>query len=187
MTLPLPDLTLVTSNPRKAEEFRRYGLNLAVAAGRDLPEVQGTITQVIVHKAIAAGAGRVVEDTVLRVDGRPIVDIRWCIDRLGAHAAAPCEWVVSLGVNDGTRIRIHRGVVRGTLAKPSTVPADAFGFDPYLIPEGADVSLYELERQGRKDEFSARRAAALSLISGRAAYTRIIAKVPPWAGAYQHD
>ncbi len=86
--LDVSKLSLVTSTKNKLAEYRSFGLdNLAIAEGVDLPEVAGSPDEVIIHKAIAAGEGRIVEDTVLFIDHRPVVDIRWQLDSLAELSA----------------------------------------------------------------------------------------------------
>ena len=50
---------LVSSNPRKLKELARYGLELDLRSGDDLPEVDGTPLEVAIHKAKLAGPGAV--------------------------------------------------------------------------------------------------------------------------------
>ncbi len=91
---------LVSSNPRKLKELARYGLELELRSGADLPEVDGTPLEVAIHKAKLAGPGAVVEDTVVIVAGQPWVDIRWNTQALQEHEGAPVTWQVTLAHND---------------------------------------------------------------------------------------
>jgi inosine/xanthosine triphosphate pyrophosphatase family protein len=176
---------LVSSNAKKLAEIKRYGLDLDLRPGVDLPEVEGTIDEVITHKAIAAGAGAVVEDTVLIVDGQPVVDIRWRLTELGAHQDVPVQWVVSLGHHAGNDIHLYRGVIHGVLRQPSCRRDGVFGFDPYFIPEGETRSLDDLEQIGKKDDFSARRRAVEQLINHQPFASFPVKTVQTWSGQYQ--
>lgn len=181
---------LVSSNPRKLAEIQRYGLNLDLRPGLDLPEVEGIPDEVIRHKALAAGEGAVVEDTILAIDGQPVVDIKWRLAELADHQEVPTQWIVSLGHNDGTHIHLYRGVIEGVLRapkEPGSVRAGAFGFDPYFVPQGETRSLDELEQQGLKDQFSARRLAVEHLVNRQATQTWAIADIPAWTGRYQAE
>lgn len=71
-----PEIILVSSNKNKIEEFKLYISNLKIQEGKDLKEVDGTIDEVIIYKAKAAGKGFIVEDTIVSVDNKEIVDIR---------------------------------------------------------------------------------------------------------------
>lgn len=176
-------MILVTSNEDKLREFRTMGLAIGIERGIDLREVAGTMDEVILYKALDAGAGRVVEDTVLQVDGEEIVDIRWKIGQLSSRGSAPAAWTVSLGHNDGTCIRVYRGVTQGTIRADEAPPDGAFGFDPYFVPDGTFCSLHELGE--RKRDFSARLAAIRCLRADRPILVREISHIPPWNGTYQ--
>ena len=176
---------LVTSNARKLREFERFGLSLSLAFGVDLPEVDGDADEVVVRKALAAGADRIVEDTILEINGEPIVDIRWRLDEAAQLDGAPARWVVSLGLNDGRSIRVYRGAVHGTISGGGPAPADAFGFDPFFVPSGCDLSLYMLDRLGRKDEYSARRLACEAMMADRAVLVRPLHQITAWTGGWQ--
>jgi inosine/xanthosine triphosphate pyrophosphatase family protein len=175
---------LVSSNRRKLAELARYGLNLDLRAGADLPEVQGTPDEVALHKALAAGEGAVVEDTILILEGQPVVDVRWTLAHL-PRGGVPVVWRVTLGHHAGDRIRLFRGEVEGHLHQPAHVRPEAFSFDPYLVPVGYTQSLDELEQVGRKDEVSARRRAALALLAGQPDIEVATADIAPWTGAWQ--
>lgn len=177
-------IRLVSSNPRKLEEFRRFGMGIEVAAGHDIVEAHAESEMVAVYKAIAAGAGSLVEDTILVIDGEEFVDIKWHVENL--DGAEECRWVTTLAFNDGEAVRLYRGEVRGHLVRPVRVPADAFGFDPWFVPCGADArTLYELEAEGRKDLYSARYRAVEALLSGNLFSEHAVDAVPAWQGAWQ--
>jgi inosine/xanthosine triphosphate pyrophosphatase family protein len=179
-------MKLVTSNPNKLREFRELGLDLDIAPGLDLREVQGTIDEVIIHKAKEAGAGLVVEDTVLMVNGEEIVDIRWRIREFAQQEGTQAQWVVSLGYNDGETIRVYRGVIHGHLV--NRVPREgSFGFNPYFIPQSSQLTLDELDVLGRKRDYSARSIAATELMAGRPVIQVALADVTEWTGPYQNS
>ena len=176
---------LVSSNPRKLKELARYGLELDLRPGDDLPEVDGTPLEVAIHKAKLAGPGAVVEDTVVIVDGTPWVDIRWTTQALKEHAGAPVTWQVTLAHNDGQAIHLFVGQVQGAIVCPAVVRAEAFGFDPFVLPEGFSLTLDELEQQGRKDEVSARKRAAQALVANLPTQSIPLAAVGQWTGRWQ--
>lgn len=179
---------LLSSNPRKLEEYARQGLPLALASGEDLAEVDGTPDEVIIRKSESAGIWTVVEDTVLEIDGRPVVDIRWRVDELAGLDGAAARFSVSLAANNGTEIRMWRGHVDGMLRVPSQVPIDAFGFEAFFVPDGGNgLSLHELDAQGRKDGFSARTRAARALVSQPPALEVTLSELEPWTGPWQSD
>lgn len=176
---------LVSSNPRKLKELARYGLELDLRPGDDLPEVDGTPLEVAIHKAKLAGTGAVVEDTVILVDGTPWVDIRWTTEALREHEGAAACWQVTLAHNDGQAIRLFVGTVEGTIVAPDQVRPEAFGFDPFFQPNGYELTLDELEQMGRKDEVSARKRAALALVDDQPSHAVDLADVGQWKGRWQ--
>lgn len=176
------ELTIVTSNPKKLKEYNDFGLNVKAETGKDLPEVDSNIDDVIVYKSLDAGINKIVEDTVLIVDGEEIVDIRWKIKEMNQDASA--TWVVSLGVNDGEKIKVYRGFIDGKLVKKDDITG--FGFDEYFVPNGTDMTLGELDRIGRKPEFSARKIAVENLLDNNICFDVDIDKIDTWKGDYQH-
>lgn len=188
----LSNYALVTSNDSKLREFERFGIsNLKVESGRDLREVSGSDSEVILYKALDAGRGRIVEDTSLVVDGHNVgVNVRWLIDTLNDTLKNRKEykgqWKVLLGVNDGDVITVYEGVIDGIVKSADMVPSDAFGFDPYFFPVGSHESLYQLEKRGFKDLYSARKKAIDNLLEGKYILSKSVESIPKWVGGYQH-
>ena len=175
-------MKIVTSNINKLKEFNRFGLPYDSEGGIDLPEVDGTIDDVIIYKSLSAGVNKIVEDTILEVDGEEIIDIRWKIKEMNKNSDA--KWIVSLGLNDGTYIKVYRGITNGKLIK--TDELSSFGFDNYFLPDGSDLTLGELEKIGRKDDFSSRKIACLDLVNDVPILIIKISQIPNWTGKYQH-
>lgn len=176
---------LVTSNPRKRREYARFGLDLDIRPGEDLPEVHGTPAEVAIHKAKAVGTGAVVEDTVIIVDGHPWVDIKWAKQHLKEFEGSRVQWQVTLAHNDGEKIDLFVGSISGVLIYPETVRPESFGFDAYFIPDGFDCTLDELELAGRKDEVSARKIATQKLLNRTPDQSVEVGAVEEWAGEWQ--
>lgn len=189
------NIQLTTSNKNKIAEFQRFGLPFEVAEGMDLKEVKGNLEDVILYKALDAGVGKLVEDTVLTVDHEEIVDIRWRLEELSQLDNPEIHWTTSLAVleEDGF-VYIYTYSLPCILVADAdkVVPEkDAFGFDPYLIPnvENSDLrqTFYNLEKQGLKDLVSPRKMAVERMLSG-VYFAKIKASmVPKWTGEYQHD
>jgi len=176
-------MKLSSSNKNKINEFKRILPDIEVIEGSDLKEVQGTIDEVIIHKSLDAGKDMVVEDTILIVDGQEVVDIKW--NKLyKTENTKKVSWIVSLGYNDGKNIYISRGIINGVLVEHNGV--DGFGFDPYFLPDGSELTLAELEHNGIKDNFSARYLALLNLKNKRYIIKKDILDIEPWTGSYQN-
>ena len=179
---------LVTSNHKKLEEFQRILPELESQSGDDLREVDGTPEEVIIYKSLEAGVGSVVEDTILIIDGKEVVDIKWKIDELKSvktFDTIDVSWQVLLGYNTGKHIEIYRGTINGILL-PGSIDK-GYGFDPYILPDGADVSLAVLETEGNKDKFSARYNALINLKNKKIDTCYNISTLPPWVGKYQNE
>jgi inosine/xanthosine triphosphate pyrophosphatase family protein len=181
------DYKLVTSNDHKINEFKRFGLtDLTIEKGVDLPEIESSDPiLVMLHKAKDAGVKRIVEDTSLVVDGAEVgTNIRWLVDELPKYNGKNSIWSVLLGVNDGVNIIIYRGDVVGKITNRFKEHIGN-AFDCRFVPDGSDETLYELDLNGRKDNYSARKFALESLIAGASILSVPIKDVEEWKGEYQ--
>ena len=184
-------MKILTSNKNKLLEFQRIlkDNNIEVATGEDLEEVLGNREEVITYKSLSAGKDVMVEDTILSVDGKDVVDIRFKLEELlnkvsRYGAITKLSWIVNLGYNDGSYIYIYTGVVDGIFTQKTT---DGFGFDPYFLPNWANASLAQLEKEGRKDDYSARILALNNFMQKRFTKKIKIKDIPKWDGAYQNS
>src|SRR5688500_5533948 len=98
----LTGLKIVSSNRTKIAEYQRLSQGLIeISAGQDLREILGTPDEIAFYKAIEAGAGLIVEDSILIVDGEPLIDIKWRLPELRERAktgTATLVWEVRLSV-----------------------------------------------------------------------------------------
>lgn len=189
------NIKLVSSNKNKIAEFKRFGLPCDVAEGIDIKEIQSNLEDVILYKALDAGVGNLVEDTVLSFNDEEIVDIRWRLSELAELKDPVIHWTTSLAVLDEDGfVYIYSSSIQCKLidgAAEITTPDDAFGFDPYLVPVVNNThetkTFYELEKEGIKDHYAPRKMAVnLLLIGGYKAKIKA-SQVPKWIGAYQND
>lgn len=186
------NISLATSNARKIAEFKSFGLPFNVVKGADLKEVSGTINEVILHKAMDAGEGVLVEDTVLLINGEEIVDIRWKLEELAKMKNPNILWITSLGILDNGIVSVYRGQIDCALVRGASdlvVPEDAFGFDPYLAPLLSGIefpqTFYELDKDGNKTDFSPRKYAVEVLLSGIPSLEVEASSIAAWEGDYQ--
>lgn len=180
------NVKLVTSSENKLKEFEEIvNGKIIVEKGQDLKEVHGNMDEVIIYKSLAAGAGLVVEDTILKIDGVEVVDIKWN-KQYELQNAKKCCFIVSIGYNNGTHIEIFRDMVNGILVSPD--PEGGFAFDPYFLPDGAEETLSQLKRKGLKNKYSARAGALLKFLNGgKSEYKIAISDIEPWKGEYQNQ
>jgi inosine/xanthosine triphosphate pyrophosphatase family protein len=181
-------MLIVTSNPSKREEYQRFGIpNLQVIDGPDIREVNGTPDEIIIHKALEAGEGRIVEDAIIKLDGEPMVDVRWKIEALrkGEYPlGAEIIWEVRLGVVQGDVIKVYYGDITGELC---ACLEDGFGIDPVMYLPSEKLTLATMDRMGIKDRVSPRRIAIQKLIDDQPYMLVNKQDVQPWTGDYQHD
>ena len=165
--MDIKKLILKSSNKNKINEFKRIlGDSLTIESGIDLPEVDSNPLNVIIYKAIEAGENVIVEDTTLIIDGKEIVDIKWKINELSKiNKKVPVVWRVLLGVFQEEKIYIFEGIVNGIIITDPTV--EGYGFDTYFLPDGSDITLAQLDKDGEKDNFSARKIALINLLKNR--------------------
>ena len=180
-------MTLLSSSKNKIKEFKHLVelllFNLKVALGKDLPEIEGSMDEVILYKSLDAGKGYLVEDTILIIDGQEVVDIRWNQeDKLKENQKA--QWAVSIGYNDGVSIKVFRGIIEGIIVNPIGV---GYGFDPYFLPNNSELSLAQLDERGLKDDFSSRKLALEKVKGNNYLFERKISSIPKWEGEYQNS
>lgn len=184
----LDGLKIVSSNKTKIAEYSRISQNrIEVVPGSDLPEIVGTPDQIALYKALEAGPGLVVEDSILVVDGTPMIDIKWRLKELRERAQREtCKlvWEVRLAyLKDGV-IKVFLGSLEGQL-RPYDVAGN--GYDPIFNVQGVGQSLARLEIRGLKDQYSARARAFKHLLSDVPHIEIPASELPAWAGAYQND
>lgn len=191
-------MILITSNKNKLNELIRLGLPISETKKIDLPEVLSDPTTVALYKSIEAGSNSLTEDTILKIDDEYIVDIRWRINEIiGLSEKTTINWVVTLAHNDGYKVNIYTGEIPCKINPRCLMfdfkkSDDSFGFDEYLIPQMNDnkghenkLSLYELEKKGCKDCFSARKIAVDNFISGKKTTSVLVSDLLPWKGKFQ--
>jgi inosine/xanthosine triphosphate pyrophosphatase family protein len=189
MTCPnVSDIKLYTSSATKLREYRALApSDLTIEQGDDLREVMADAETVIIHKALTGGEGRLVEDTILVVDGEPWVDVKWKIPALlrdETAAGITLVWQVRLGVMWRGHIYTFLGETHGVVC-PFTVAGA--GMDPiFWIPE-ARASLSQLDVMGQKEGHSARKRALHNLMNKKVHTITPVDSVLPWTGSYQNE
>lgn len=181
-------MKLVSSNENKLKEFKRLGLTeLEIEKGRDIEEVDADAQTVVLYKALAAGESRIIEDTSLHVDGQNVgANIRWLLDDIASYNGLKAQWEVLLGVNNGKEIIIYQGLINGLITDKFKNQQLGFGFDAYFIPDGSSKTLFELEEEGNKDLFSARKKAVEAFKNKKPLSKTEINAIPVWKGNMQH-
>lgn len=194
-------MILLSSNKNKIKEFERAGVsNIKIKNGIDLPEVLGTAEDVIVYKAFDAMKvlktyPYIVEDTILEINNQECVDIKFRINELKkTNEVLNAKFIVSIAVCDGNKISYFSSSVDGVIKQPKEpLETNAFGFDQYFYPLNSDLNLYQLDKMGKKDEFSARSFALHELgkfINNKKdlIFKEVFIKdIKEWDGKYQNN
>lgn len=188
------NIILCSSNENKISEFKSFGLDFEVRESEDLKEVQSDPITVATYKAIEAGEGKLIEDTVLLINDEEIVDIKWKINELKSMKNPDIKWVTTLAILDKGFIYIYQGSIECDLVpniENIKIPSDSFGFDSCLVPSPNGISIplsfHELKKIGKKDDYSPRKFAVECLLNN-VFYEKInINEVPEWTGSYQND
>ena len=184
----ISDLILVTSSAIKLREYKAFSTpGLTILPGDDLKEVMADADTIIAYKAINAGEARLVEDTILIVDGEPWVDVKWKIPGLLRNEVTPgtpLTWQVRLGVLWQGHVYTFLGETHGHVC-PFTVKGG--GMDPIFWIEVAQASLAQLDARGEKDPYSARRLALENLLAQKPHRIVDANSLAPWTGDYQNE
>ncbi len=172
---------VLTSSQHKVDEYTALGMSAKL--GHSTREVLGTMDEVIMYKILSSDAHTLVEDTVLKVDGEIIVDLKFRAK--GMKACADASWITSLGYHDDVNLYVYRGIINGRIEVPPDVCISSF--EPYFVPQGTDLTLFELRRMGAKSRFSARRIALDAYRNSAPTFVRRILEIPEWEGEYQGE
>lgn len=158
-------MILETSNKHKIAEYERFGLGLNIKPSEDRPEILHADPDIIVAvKAFDCEIGTVVEDSILSVGGKELVDIKF-MDVRKLSDGAEAIWTVRLGYRiSETEVCIATSSTSGKINQ-SLFDEDAFGFDSIFQPDRFECSLYALDKSGFKDTISARRLATDNLVN----------------------
>lgn len=172
---------LNTSSEGKRKEFERlfalHGFSLEIQQN-DLDEIDADPETVVVHKASQLGEDILVEDTSLDIEGVNVgVNVRWLLENLHQYVGHKAEWRTLLAYQKKGLIYVFEGKIGGTIVPPRG--KEGFGFDPFFLPDNAELTLAE----AKPDEVNARAKAVQALVQGEPILT-----VPPlteWEGSWQ--
>lgn len=172
---------LNTSNEGKLKEFQRlfnkYGFTVSTTSV-DLPEIDSTPLQVVVHKASQMEDYVIIEDTSLDIEGANVgVNIRWLLDHLTDYIGRKAHWKVLLAYRVGDKVHVFQGTIDGTIVAPHGI--QGFGFDPVFLPTGATQTLAE----SKPDSVNARALAVDSLMKNEPII--IESPITEWNGPWQ--
>ena len=184
----LEGFSLVSSNKTKLAEYTRLSQGqIPVKMGPDLKEIFGTPDEIALYKALEAGEGLVVEDSILVVDDQPMIDIKWRLKELKIRAEsdpAKVVWETRLSLVKEGVVHVFLGTLEGRL-RPFDVAGS--GYDPIFNVVGVGQSLARLENRGLKDQYSARARAFKALLANEPYLSLPASELPAWAGAYQNE
>lgn len=153
-------ITFVTGNANKLRETTAI-LGPLKSHSLDLPELQGTINDIAIAKALAAADAIqgpvIVEDTALSYDAMgelPGPYIKWFLKSLGTEglykmlagfenksAKAICTFAYCPG--PGQEVLLFQGINPGRIVAPRG--KEVFGWNPVFEPEGFDKTYAEMD------------------------------------------
>lgn len=172
---------LNTSNQGKFKEFERLFAAFGIALDAthvDLKEIAADPLSVIVHKASVAGERVIVEDTSLDVEGEAVgVHVRSMLEELPRFLGKKVRWRVLLAYREENQVFIYTGELAGVLVNARG--SSGFGFDPYFLPEGEELTLAE----SKPDSLNARAMAVEALVQGKP--FRVMPANAYWEGPWQ--
>jgi len=182
---------LVSSNEDKLKEFKNILPEIKLKKGIDLKEVLSNSLDVILYKVLELGQEyNIVEDTILEIyikgEWKELVDIRFLIEKgeISQYEGLKARWLTSLGVLKNEEIFVYRGIIDGVLSFNKYIK-DSFGFDSFFYPNGKNKSLFELNKEGLKSNYSARHDALINFKQNNIYYQVLRKDVPIWNGSYQ--
>lgn len=162
----IPDVIL-TSSEQKIQEYKKMDLT-AVKPVTELPEVVGTPDEVILYKTIGAAEFIFIEDTIVVIDGKPIVDWKFTY-KDHVVPGKPFVWEVRLAYRKNGYIYscTERANLVFTNETPTSPDFDAYSKPQYSTlnghptykPNTSDMLLVEHKNLGSyADECPRRRA-----------------------------
>jgi len=181
-------LILKSSNQYKIKEYNRLLANteVKVEAGADLKEVLADKDTVITYKAIAGGDNVIVEDTVLIINGKEEVEIRWKYQDL--KTGDNVKWIISIGVLQNGEVKVYRGETEAIVDR--SFGNDGEAFEPFLVPVKNNpnkISYTLLGKEIDKDIIDPRAMAVQKLLNNDPVFVKNIKDIPIWTGDYQND
>ena len=177
-------ISINTSNKGKIGEFQRmfnqFGYELD-STNIDLKEIIASHDEVVAHKASSLGEGILVEDTSLEIEGKEEegINIKWILSNMGEFIGKKATWIVLLGIMQGEKVNLYKGVTEGEIVEPSG--EGGFGFDPIFRPIGSEKTL----AQEKKDETSARFRAIKNLCESN--IYKSVDPIKEWKGKWQNE
>lgn len=178
---PQKEWKLNTSNLSKLEEFQRFfgkkGYKIS-STQIDLPEIDASPIDVVLHKASQVEEWVLIEDTSLEIEGADVgVNVRWLLDNLSDYIGRKARWTTLIAYREGSQVHVYKGEVKGTIVKPAGTTG--FGFDPVFQPEFATQTL----AQSKPDHVNARALAVEALLNDKPLISA--PAITEWHGPWQ--
>jgi len=181
-------MILKSSNTHKIKEFQRLliGKNIIIQKGEDIKEVLGNKDEVIIYKTLAAGNNVLVEDSVLIIDGKEEVEIRWKWKNLKTNSLI--KIIISIGLLKNNKVYVYRGELEAIVDRSKGM--NGVAFEPFIIPlehNPNKLTFTELMKVINKDLFDPRAKAVKNLLNNNPAFIIDVKDIPTWNGKYQNS
>lgn len=182
--------TVATSSEKKQDEFREIiGAEDVSFLDIDIDEVDGTPDEVIVYKVREVPENTLVEDSIVVIDGKPIVDWKFSYHKHVVPGKA-FTWEVRVAVREGGVIRVVKEScdLVFTNEKPQTSDFDPYSQlpnEPWLTVQDMKRNDGAYESKWSKSGHDPRYKAIQKLKSERFDYSIPENIIQPWNGLLQ--
>lgn len=164
-----------------SELFAKRGLKLKEIMQTDLPEIQASDIEVIIHKASQLPEeGVIVEDSALDVDQANIgVNLKWHMKNIESYIGRKAKLHSLLAYRANSAVFVFKRTVEGCLVEPRGPQITGSRLYAYFQPNGSDKTLAEKLH----DEVNPR-ALALNDLIGRN-FSLCAKPISRWRGDWQ--
>lgn len=183
MTPIKKSIIIKTKNPYKIEDYKAFNIpNLTIIEPSDeIPEVDGSMMDIITYKTLDAQLGELVEDSIIVCQGKEYIDIKNKIFKVPEKTEL--LWVVNIGYRTETHIEIYQGISGGYLFGNSIIQeGKSYDMNMLFIPIGEKTCIKQLKNW---QKYTPRYNALLNFEKGKKYHKIAIKDIPAWKGKYQ--
>jgi adenylate kinase len=134
------EIFINTSNADKLEEYQTYLADWQIkSTDVYVKEPDADSITVIRYKSTQFPDGYIVDDVSLDIEGENIgTSIKSYIENLDDYIGKKAIFSCFIGIKTGEIVNIYKGSTPGKIVKPV---GTGFGFGPYFLPDGTDLTL----------------------------------------------
>lgn len=183
LRIPFPyNLDILTSNPYKTKEYKALTLNVVEG---DIDEVDGTLEEVAIYKALSAPLNTMVEDTVVVIGNKPIVDWKFSYNN-HAEDEKEFKWCATMSYRDENFVYVYQSSLLCFFQLPNGKRPTSPHFDDYALAYGAGDGLLEDQKLlPQWSRFDPRNRVLREMEDGYFVLKIPVSVIAPWTGEYQ--